>query len=194
MSPAVCNTLTLAEALAFAIEKRARVINLSLTGPTIRCSRGSWAGRWNKASSCWGGSAASRAAGLSGERRGSHRCSRRGSESSPGTLRPTANGTTDDVRRSGAGPRSAHAGTRWELRLRVGRFNLRGHGEWCRGAAAGARRPLAGRRSSRALERTGLRMPISRGDGSMRATRSLPSSMRKTARPTSARPGSGVAK
>ena len=33
-SPAVCNTLTLAEALAFAIEKRARVINLSLTGPS----------------------------------------------------------------------------------------------------------------------------------------------------------------
>jgi subtilase family protein len=32
-TPAVCNTLTLAEALAFAIEKRARVINLSLTGP-----------------------------------------------------------------------------------------------------------------------------------------------------------------
>jgi hypothetical protein len=32
-APAVCNTLTLAEALAFAIEKRARVINLSLTGP-----------------------------------------------------------------------------------------------------------------------------------------------------------------
>ncbi len=30
---AVCNTLTLAEALAFAIEKRAQVINLSLTGP-----------------------------------------------------------------------------------------------------------------------------------------------------------------
>ncbi len=30
---AVCNTLTLAEALAFAIERRARVINLSLTGP-----------------------------------------------------------------------------------------------------------------------------------------------------------------
>jgi subtilisin family serine protease len=33
-APAVCNTLTLAEALAFAIEKRARVINLSLTGPS----------------------------------------------------------------------------------------------------------------------------------------------------------------
>jgi len=32
-TPAVCNTLTLAEALAFAIEKRAQVINLSLTGP-----------------------------------------------------------------------------------------------------------------------------------------------------------------
>ncbi len=31
--PAVCNTLTLAEALAFAIERRAAVINLSLTGP-----------------------------------------------------------------------------------------------------------------------------------------------------------------
>ncbi|MEP7244644.1 MAG: S8 family serine peptidase [Gammaproteobacteria bacterium] len=30
---AVCNTLTLAEALAFAIQKRARIINLSLTGP-----------------------------------------------------------------------------------------------------------------------------------------------------------------
>jgi hypothetical protein len=33
-APAVCNTLTLAEALAFAIERRARVINLSLTGPS----------------------------------------------------------------------------------------------------------------------------------------------------------------
>lgn len=32
--PAVCNTLTLAEALAFAIERRARIINLSLTGPS----------------------------------------------------------------------------------------------------------------------------------------------------------------
>lgn len=32
--PAVCNTLTLAEALAFAIERRSRVINLSLTGPS----------------------------------------------------------------------------------------------------------------------------------------------------------------
>ncbi|HVY80845.1 MAG TPA: S8 family serine peptidase [Steroidobacteraceae bacterium] len=31
---AVCNTLTLAEALAFAIERRARIINLSLTGPS----------------------------------------------------------------------------------------------------------------------------------------------------------------
>lgn len=30
---AVCNTLTLAEALVFAIQRRARVINLSLTGP-----------------------------------------------------------------------------------------------------------------------------------------------------------------
>jgi len=33
-SAAVCSTLTLAEALAFAIERRARVINLSLTGPS----------------------------------------------------------------------------------------------------------------------------------------------------------------
>jgi subtilisin family serine protease len=33
-APAVCNTLTLAEALAFAIQKRARIINLSLTGPS----------------------------------------------------------------------------------------------------------------------------------------------------------------
>jgi predicted small secreted protein len=33
-APAVCNTLTLAEALAFAIQRRARVINLSLTGPS----------------------------------------------------------------------------------------------------------------------------------------------------------------
>ena len=32
--PAVCNTLTLAEALAFAIERRSRIINLSLTGPS----------------------------------------------------------------------------------------------------------------------------------------------------------------
>jgi subtilisin family serine protease len=32
--PALCNTLTLAEALAFAIQKRARIINLSLTGPS----------------------------------------------------------------------------------------------------------------------------------------------------------------
>ncbi len=32
--PALCNTLTLAEALAFAIERRARIINLSLTGPS----------------------------------------------------------------------------------------------------------------------------------------------------------------
>jgi subtilisin family serine protease len=32
-APAICNTLTLAEALAFAIERRAAVINLSLTGP-----------------------------------------------------------------------------------------------------------------------------------------------------------------
>jgi hypothetical protein len=32
--PAVCNTLTLAESLAFAIEKRSRIINLSLTGPS----------------------------------------------------------------------------------------------------------------------------------------------------------------
>ncbi len=32
-APAVCNTVTLAEALAFAIQKRARIINLSLTGP-----------------------------------------------------------------------------------------------------------------------------------------------------------------
>ena len=33
-APAVCNTLTLAEALAFAIERRSRIINLSLTGPS----------------------------------------------------------------------------------------------------------------------------------------------------------------
>ncbi|MBX5459544.1 MAG: S8 family serine peptidase [Steroidobacteraceae bacterium] len=33
-APAVCNTLTLAEALAFAIQRRARIINLSLTGPS----------------------------------------------------------------------------------------------------------------------------------------------------------------
>ena len=32
--PALCNTLTLAEALAFAIERRSRIINLSLTGPS----------------------------------------------------------------------------------------------------------------------------------------------------------------
>lgn len=32
-APAVCNTLTLAEALAFAIAKNAAIINLSLTGP-----------------------------------------------------------------------------------------------------------------------------------------------------------------
>lgn len=32
-APALCNTLTLAEALAFAIQRRARIINLSLTGP-----------------------------------------------------------------------------------------------------------------------------------------------------------------
>ncbi len=34
MDSAVCNTLTLAEALAFAIDQRAAVINLSLTGPS----------------------------------------------------------------------------------------------------------------------------------------------------------------
>jgi len=33
-SGAVCNTLTLAEALAFAIERRVQIINLSLTGPS----------------------------------------------------------------------------------------------------------------------------------------------------------------
>jgi subtilisin family serine protease len=33
-APAVCNTLTLAEALAFAIERRSQIINLSLTGPS----------------------------------------------------------------------------------------------------------------------------------------------------------------
>lgn len=33
-APAVCNTLTLAEALAFAIQRRAQIINLSLTGPS----------------------------------------------------------------------------------------------------------------------------------------------------------------
>jgi subtilisin family serine protease len=32
-APAVCNTLTLAEALAFAIQRKAHIINLSLTGP-----------------------------------------------------------------------------------------------------------------------------------------------------------------
>lgn len=33
-APSVCNTLTLAEALSFAIQQRARIINLSLTGPS----------------------------------------------------------------------------------------------------------------------------------------------------------------
>jgi subtilisin family serine protease len=33
-APAVCNTLTLAEALAFAIERHSQIINLSLTGPS----------------------------------------------------------------------------------------------------------------------------------------------------------------
>jgi len=33
-APAVCNTLTLAEALAYAIQRRAQIINLSLTGPS----------------------------------------------------------------------------------------------------------------------------------------------------------------